>query len=75
MTARAYALGEAGLTDLLIARRQAIEARLAATVARIDAAEARYGLLLDAHQLWPLDHEDDESGAAGEMSNPKVAIR
>lgn len=41
MTARAYALGEAGLTDLLIARRQAIEARLAATVARMDAAEAR----------------------------------
>ena len=28
----------------------------------LDAAEARYRLLLDAHRLWPLDMDDDEHG-------------
>lgn len=62
LTARAYALGEGGITDVLNARRQALEGRLAATVAQIDAVESRYRLLLDAHQLWPLDgHHDEEA--------------
>jgi outer membrane protein TolC len=60
---RAYTLGEMGLTDVLMARRQALEANLAATLARLDAAEARYRLLLDAHQLWSLDVDDDEDHA------------
>jgi len=63
LMARAYALGEAGLSDVLTARRQAIEARLAAAIAQLDASEARYRLLLDAHELWPLD-EEHEAGAA-----------
>lgn len=52
--ARAYQLGELSLTDLLTARRLAIEARVSATVVQLDAAEARYRLLLDAHRLWDL---------------------
>lgn len=55
LIARAYALGEAGLNDTLNARRLAVEGRLAAATAQLDAAEARYRLMLDAHQLWPLD--------------------
>lgn len=43
---------EALFADVQHAPRQAIEARLAATQARLDAGEARYRLLLDAHQLW-----------------------
>jgi outer membrane protein TolC len=59
-TARAYALGEAGLNDVLLARRLALEARLAAALARLDSAEARYRLMLDTHQLWPLGDEQEQ---------------
>ena len=52
---RAYALGEANLAEVIAARRIAVEARLAATLAGLDAAEARYRLMLDAHELWPLE--------------------
>jgi outer membrane protein, heavy metal efflux system len=55
MTARAYQLGEGSLTELLMARRTANEARLAARLLQLDALESRYRLLLDAHQLWDLD--------------------
>lgn len=55
LTARAQRLGEASLTDFLAAQGLAIEARLMASVVRLEAAEARYRLLLDAHQLWDLD--------------------
>lgn len=58
--ARAYALGEMNLNDLLLARRQGMEARLTASLARLEAAETRYRLLLDTHQLWPLGREGDE---------------
>jgi outer membrane protein TolC len=63
LMARAYALGEMGLPEVLTARRQALEASLAAALARLEAAETRYRLLLDAHQLWPLDVEGDEGHA------------
>lgn len=53
LTARARALGEAGLGDVLLAQRQANEARLGANAARLDALEARYRLEVDAHRLWP----------------------
>lgn len=56
---KAWRQGEGSLSDLLTARRQAIEARLAAGQSRLDADEARYRLLLDAHELWPLDAHDD----------------
>ena len=58
--ARAYALGEMGLNEVLVARRLGMEARLAATLARFEAAETRYRLLLDTHQLWPLGNETEE---------------
>lgn len=64
LMARAYALGETGLADVLAARRLAIEAQLAAATAQLDASETRYRLLLDAHQLWTLGEEHDAAAAA-----------
>jgi outer membrane protein TolC len=52
LVGKAYSLGESSLSDTLIARRLALESLLAATIAQLDANEARYRLLLDAHQLW-----------------------
>ncbi|MCX7898379.1 MAG: TolC family protein [Rhodocyclaceae bacterium] len=49
---RAWRLGEGAFADLQTARRQAIEARLAATQAQLDANEARYRLWLEAGELW-----------------------
>ena len=62
LTARAYSLGELGLLDVLTARRQALETQLAATLTAVDAAEARYRLMLDAHQLWALDADAPPEG-------------
>ncbi|MEW5788656.1 MAG: TolC family protein [Pseudomonadota bacterium] len=55
---RALALGELGLSDTLLARRNALDSRLAAGQARLAANEAIARLLLDAHQLWPLADVD-----------------
>lgn len=55
LVARAYSLGESSLSDVLTARRLALETSLAETVAQLDANEARYRLLLDAHMLWALE--------------------
>jgi outer membrane protein TolC len=52
---KAWRLGEGQLGDLLNARRQAIDANLAATQARLEANESRARLLLDSHQLWDFD--------------------
>lgn len=60
MTARAYALGEGNLSEMLAARRLANEALLAAGLSQLEAFELRYRLLLDAHQLWALDEEHPE---------------
>lgn len=57
LLSRAYALGETPLGDLLTSRRQAVESRMAATIALLDAAEARYRMLLDAHLLWDFDSD------------------
>lgn len=57
MAARAYGLGESSLSELLAAQRLGVEARLSAALVQLDAAEARYRLLLDAHQLWDLDDD------------------
>lgn len=54
LTQRAYALGEADLQALLLARRQSVEASLGAAQARADALRARYRLLVDAHLIWDL---------------------
>ncbi len=54
---RAYALGEAELQALLLARRQATAAMNIALQAQITALKAYYGLLVDAHLIWELDHD------------------
>ncbi|QWT45093.1 TolC family protein [Azospira inquinata] len=54
---RAYQLGEAGIAELLVAQRQANEARLGANRARLDALEARYRVYVDAHLLWDADED------------------
>ncbi|MDH2915971.1 MAG: TolC family protein, partial [Gallionella sp.] len=46
LVARAYGLGESSLGETLVARRQALESSLAESIARLDANEARYRLLL-----------------------------
>lgn len=56
---KAWRLGEGQFAELQTARRQSIEARLAATQAQLDANEARYRLLLDAHELWESAVEAD----------------
>lgn len=55
---RAYSLGESSLSDVLTARRLALESSLAELVAQLDANEAHYRLLLDAHQLWPFEEHE-----------------
>lgn len=56
---KAWRLGEGQFAELQTARRLASEARLAATRAQLDASEARYRLLLDAHELWDMDEGGD----------------
>ena len=63
LVGKAYSLGESSLLDSLSARRFALESSLAENLAHLDANEARYRLLLDAHQLWTLDTSDDEHHA------------
>lgn len=54
---RAYALGEAELQALLLARRQASTALNNALQAQVAALKAYYGLLVDAHLIWNLEHD------------------
>lgn len=54
---RAYALGEAELQAMLLARRQATAAANHALQAQAAALRAYYGLLVDAHLIWELDHD------------------
>jgi outer membrane protein TolC len=53
---RAYALGEAGLQAMLLARRQATTATTSALQAQVTALTAYYRLLVDAHLIWDLEH-------------------
>jgi len=57
LTYRAYILGESSLSDSLTARRIALESSLTDNLARLDANEAHYRLLIDAHQLWSNEHD------------------
>jgi len=54
---RAYALGEADLQAMLLARRQATAAANSALQAQVAALRAYYGLLVDAHLIWELEHD------------------
>lgn len=57
LAARAYALGESALSDVLAARRLALEAALVTEQAWLDAVQARWRLQLDLHGLWaPAGH-------------------
>ena len=57
LQASAYRLGETPLADVLLARRNALEATLAAEMARLNTLEAHARLLLDTLQLWAPAHE------------------
>ena len=54
---RAYTLGETELQSLLLARRQATAAMNNALQAQITSVKAYYGLLVDAHLIWDLEHD------------------
>lgn len=54
---RAYALGETDLQALLLARRQATAAMNNSLQAQVTALKAYYGLLVDAHLIWDLEHD------------------
>jgi hypothetical protein len=64
LTLRSYQLGESGLADVIAARRLSVDSELAAIQAQVEAAHARYRLLLDAHTLWPLDPDEGRDGHA-----------
>jgi outer membrane protein, heavy metal efflux system len=51
---RAYALGEGDIQNVLLARRQSLDAALGALQARVDGLRARYRLWIDAHLIWKL---------------------
>ena len=57
LTQRAYTLGEIDLQGLLLARKQALDATLAAEQARIEALRAQSRLMIDAHLVWGLDDD------------------
>ncbi|WP_051378969.1 TolC family protein [Derxia gummosa] len=57
---RGYALGELGIGELLLARRQAIEARTAEETARVGLLETHARLLVDRHALWAPPEDEDE---------------
>ena len=54
---KAYDLGDQGLTELLIARRQYYDVRRAETQARGAAHDAVLQLLIDSHRIWGLSDE------------------
>lgn len=57
LTQRAYTLGEVDLQGLLLARKQALDATIAAEQARTDAVRAQNRLMIDAHLVWGLDED------------------
>jgi outer membrane protein TolC len=58
--AKAYALGESGIAELLTARRTERETTLAERQAAVDALEAVTRVQVDAHALWHRHDGDDE---------------
>ena len=56
-TERGYALGAIDLTDLLYARRQALDAERAEINARAEADRAIHKLRVDAHVVWADRHD------------------
>jgi len=54
---RAYELGDQGLTELLIARRQDYDVRRSEARARAAAHAAILQLMIDSHRIWGLGDE------------------
>jgi hypothetical protein len=54
-TAKAYAAGETGVAELLLARRQHQEAQTQAMTALLSAHETYARLRLDAHEILALE--------------------
>jgi outer membrane protein TolC len=61
LVTRAYNLGESNLSDTLTARRLALESTLAENITQLDANESNYRLQLDAHQLWAMDENNENT--------------
>lgn len=61
---RSWQLKEASLSDVLLARRLAVESALSAALARAEAEESRHRLLIEAHILWndPEEESTDHTG-------------
>lgn len=57
LTQRAYTLGEVDLQGLLLARKQTLDATMAAEQARVEALRAQSRLMIDAHLVWALDDD------------------
>jgi outer membrane protein TolC len=55
--ARGYGLGEFTISEMLTARRQALEAAVVEVSARLEALESVARLRLDAHEIWSLERE------------------
>lgn len=60
MLTRSWQLKEASLSDVVIARRVAVESALQAALARVEAEESRRRLLVEAHILWNDPEEERE---------------
>lgn len=58
LVTKAYSLGEVPLGDLILARRQSLEADANAESAQLDALQAQAKLLLDTHAFWDFDAVD-----------------
>lgn len=54
---RSYALGEADLQSMLLARRQSGMSSAAALEAQVEALRWAARLLIDAHKVWDLEHD------------------
>lgn len=64
LQARAYALGEGSLAEMLAARRLAFSAELDAQLAQLDALEKNYRLQIDSHKLWDFSPDRPDNPAA-----------
>ena len=56
-TVKGHDLGAIDMTDMLLVQKQANDARRAEIDARANAARAVTRLLIDAHEIWTIDHD------------------
>lgn len=64
---RAWALGEAGFSDLALARRAAFEANADALAASLEVHAARLQIEIDTHRLWVIEAHPAEGEPAGTL--------